>query len=128
IRMVFQHPNVGKLVVRGPKLDIISQDPVGGWSAEEMGTLESSVGRVMAATIVSGTGIYTVIVDGIKTYLYSAGTLSTFDSLSYGEVEDATNVIFLDGYLIYCTANSNQFFVSDWQQFTVDPLSFASAE
>lgn len=46
----------------------------------------------------------------------------------FGSVPGATHVVWSDGYFIVNESGTNKFWVSDLQGFTIDALSFASAE
>lgn len=103
----------------------------GTWTATLLGTLDTSVGTVKAASETTDLG-QTVFVDGANQYLFKKTTISesfgTFASFSLAILDDPpTGVIFVDGYFIYCNG-TNQFYVSNVNELEVDPLSFASAE
>ncbi|MBL7545618.1 MAG: hypothetical protein JNL11_17495 [Bdellovibrionaceae bacterium] len=105
------------------------------WDVTKIGDLETSSGPVSAASSQIDLGV-TVFVDGVHSYLYwkyiddglPVENFDLFSVFGYVEVENAIQVIWLDGYFIYIQANSGSFFVSDWNSFNVDPLSFAVSE
>lgn len=108
----------------------------GAWSATEIGTLTTSSGPIKAVSVQFNLGA-TVFVDGTDTYLYwkystgDALIIETFDlfaAYGYPTAPNATHVVLIDGYFIFNSANTNQFYVSDWNSLTIDPLNFASAE
>lgn len=106
------------------------------WEDELMGEFDTSSGVIKAASATFDLGA-TVFVDGVNTYLYKCydsglgvvvEEFDDFAGFSYPTIERPVNVIWIDGYFIFCSSISNQFFVSDWNSLNVDPLSFASAE
>jgi hypothetical protein len=104
-----------------------------GWDQLLLGSLNTSEGPVSAASLAQDYGV-TVFVDGsADNYVYhktdpTTETFETFASAGYQEVADATQVKWVDGYLVFIIEGSNQFYVSSWNSLTVDALSFASAE
>jgi hypothetical protein len=135
IRLVHIDPVGTILVVSGLKVYRINKNGE-TYSSTEIGTLNDQLARdpVKVATIANGANLTTVFVDGTsENYAYQnttalAGTFSTFTSLGYPPVENATHVEYLDNFLIYINPLENKFYVSDWASLTVDPLSFASSE
>jgi hypothetical protein len=105
----------------------------GGWDISELGSLNTSSGPVSAASITQDYGV-TVFVDGSdENYVYhkttsSAESFETFTAAGYVPVERATQVKWCQGFLVFIVENSNQFYVSQWNSLTVDPLDFATAE
>jgi hypothetical protein len=130
-------PDTRVLVVSGDELyKLVYNTSTLVWDSTLLGTLGTSTGVVRAASANIDLGI-TVLVDGIDQYRYRAYESSpgvvteqfdSFTDLTYPTVERPVNVIWLDGYFIYNSSISNQFYVSDWNTITADPLSFASAE
>lgn len=60
---------------------------------------------------------------------YLVEYFGSFAALGYPPVTYATQVDYIDGYLVYIVPFTNKFYVSDWNNFlTVSALSFASAE
>ncbi len=105
--------------VAGSKLYRIASD----WTATELGTLSSSTGPVDFADNTT----QLCIVDGPYGYAYDLDA-STFSTIG-GSWPGSSRVSILDGFGIYCEPGTEQFFVSDNQDFTViDALSYASAE
>lgn len=79
-----------------------------------------------------GTMDFTIITDGgIQNFMYQLNTFTvsfgTFASYGFPPIPYATHVDYLDGYLIYI-ASDNKFHVSEWNNFTVNALDFATAE
>lgn len=80
-----------------------------------------------------GTGFYAVLTDGVKAYHY---TLRVFGGFLFENLTENLNaflmpshVVLIDGFYIYNTVNSGQFYVSDWDDpFLVSSTSFASSE
>lgn len=103
-------------------------------TAQKLGDLLTSAGRVTAASLDPGDDQITVFCDGgAQNYLYlnpliGGETFGTYASYGYPPITGATHVVFIDGYLIFAVAGTNLFYVSDPNQPFVDPLSFASAE
>ncbi len=109
------------------------------WSSKKIGSLLTTTGQV-SATSTSQTGIdgyqtdKTIFVDGVDNYafIYSSNTntssFGNFASFGYSGKKDATNVVWIDGYLVFNKLNTNYFYVSDLNSLTVNPLSFASSE
>lgn len=107
---------------------------LGVWSAVSLSidvysTFSTSSGRVYAASIAVGADTKTVFVDGDQQYLYwNAYGFATYAASGYGSITNPTHVIYLDGYFIFVSGGTNQFYVSDINSFVVSPLSFASSE
>ena len=100
-------------------------------TATLLGTLDTTTGPVRAASSSTGLG-ETVFVDGANSYLFKKTTLlesfGTFLSFGFPKVDNATHVQNIDGYYVFNSEGTNQFFVSDVASLNIDPLSFASAE
>lgn len=78
---------------------------------------------------------YTIITDGsFQNYYYDhdaaylTDTFSNFALRGFPPITYATQVEYLDGYAIYIVPSENKFYVSDWNNLTVNPLSFATSE
>ncbi len=132
IRIVHVDPLGAILVGSGDEMYKVSYTGT-VWSSSLLGTLNTSNGTMKAAsTLLDNGDTVTVFVDGSDSYAYrnlsSVETFDDFAGFSYEQVDDATHVVFIDGFFIYNKANKNTFFVSEWGSFGVDPLSFASAE
>lgn len=131
------NPVTRVFVVSGNKLYKVTYNSVtSSWESSEEGTLNTSTGIVRAASISLNLGL-TVFVDGSNSYIwqrYDSGggiiveVFNDFAGYGYPSVVNPTHVVYLDGYFIFSSANSNQFFVSDINSLNIDPLSFASAE
>jgi hypothetical protein len=132
IRMIYEDPREQIFVASGNQMYKISYSGT-VWSSTLLGTLNTSNGAVRAASnrLANGDTI-TVFVDGLDSYAYryvaSVETFGTYASFSYSQVDGATHVDYIDGYFIFNSPDSSQFYVSTWGSFNVDPLSFASAE
>lgn len=106
----------------------------GVWTVGTLGTVSTTTGIMKAASAQLGSDAVTVFVDGtanyayLKTTGYPAGYFGTFGGFGYPGVPTATHVAFIDNYFIFNQAGTNQFFVSDFNSFSVSPLSFASSE
>ncbi len=132
----FGNPTTRVFVVKGNTVYKLTNSG-GTWSASSLGTLGTSTGPVRAASVKLDGGI-TVFVDGSSVnYLfwrYDSGggvfveSFNDFSAFGYASVSNATHVINIDGYFIFCKSNSNQFHVSDINSLNVSALSFASAE
>lgn len=88
---------------------------------------------------VSGTGgfygFWTIITDGsYQNYYYDHDAVylnedfGNFAGAGYPPVSYATQVEYIDGYAVYIVPSDNKFYVSDWNNLSVDALSFATAE
>lgn len=105
------------------------------WDVTWLGDLNTASGPMYAASAKIDLGV-TVFVDGTDCYLHwiyiddglPSENFNTFAEYGYIGVENATKVIWIDGYFIFIQEESGQFYVSDWNSLNVDPLSFASAE
>jgi len=132
IRLIHVDPRDTVFVASGDEMYKISYSGA-IWTATLLGTLNTSNGSIRAASnlLANGDSI-TVFVDGEDSYAYRyLSAVETFDDyagFSYSQVDGATNVEFIDGYFIFNKPNTNQFYASEWGSFSVDPLSFATAE
>lgn len=93
------------------------------WVATELGTLNSSTGPVSMAD----NGIDVFIVDGANGYTWTIGS-STFAVVADPNFYPADQVTFQDGYFIFNKKDSTQFFYSELNAITFDPLDVQSAE
>lgn len=109
----------------------------GAWSTKLCGSISTATGAVSAHSIKKSTSprYQTVFVDGDNNYLvrsddYDGGYASfgNFASFAFPPVLGATQVTWIDGYLIMIAKDTSRFYVSDWQGLTFNALSFASAE
>jgi Phage stabilisation protein len=109
----------------------------GAWVTTLCGSMVTSVGPVSAHSIKKETSFkyQTVFVDGDNNYLvrsddYDGGFTSfgNFASFSLTPVLGATQVVWIDGYLILTKKDTSQFFVSAWSGLTFNALDFATAE
>jgi hypothetical protein len=106
-------------VVAGSKFYRIASD----WTATELGTLSSSSGPVDFADNTT----QLVMVDGPNGYVYDLDE-GTFAAIG-GSWPGSERVSILDGFGIYCEPDTEQFFVTSNQDFSViDALNYASAE
>lgn len=98
--------------------------------------LDSNVGPISAHSVkVSSTSYKTFFVDGYNNFIIEStnydggGTVySPLAAFAFPPVLGATQVSWIDGYLILIQKNSNQFYVSEWNGTAFDPLNFATAE
>lgn len=112
----------------------------GSWSTKLCGSINTSIGPVSAHSIKKGSSpkYQTVFVDGDDNYLVrsndydggyaGSGNFGNFALFSLTPVLGATQITWIDGYLILIVKDTSQFFVSDWQGTTFNPLSFATSE
>lgn len=113
--------STGKLyAVGGQYLYSISS----AWVATQLGALNTSSGFVSMAD----NGISLVCVDGS-----SSGYFVTLSSNTFGQISDpnflgADQVTFQDGYFIFNKPNSQNFYCSDINALTFNPLNTAAAE
>lgn len=140
IRCIHEDPVGLILIVSGDELYSIEKNLITGvYSATKIGDLETSTGPFRAKSIRFGAlylSTQTVFVGGGTTYLLYNNreslpftqTFGTFASFGYPQVDNASHVELLDGYFIYNKRPTNTFFVSNWNNITVNPLSFASSE
>lgn len=102
----------------------------GTWTSTLLGTLDTSVGTVRAASNTVDLG-QTVFVDGTNTYLFkktpSDEDFGTYESFDLEKLDNATHVIYVDGYFICCNG-TNQFYISELNGLNFAALNFASAE
>lgn len=137
IRLIHPRQNGGIFVVFGADLYLCTFDGT-TWTKNLVGGLldifGTSTGPVRAATSIIDEDEVVVFVDGYDNYLYyydgptNTTFWGSFALFGYPGVIDATHVKYIDGYFVFNKNGTNQFFVSDYASFTVDPLSFASAE
>lgn len=103
------------------------------WTTTLLGSLNTYSGPVSAASISVDYGA-TVFVDGSnENYVYhkttpSLETFSNFTDAGYVPIERASQVKWLDGYIVFIIKDSGTFYVTEWNSLNIDPLSFASAE
>lgn len=93
------------------------------WVATELGSLNTSSGPVSMAD----NGEHVVVVDGTDGYVW------TIDSSSYAEITDpdfpgANQVTYQDGYFIFNSPGTGQFFISSINGVDFDGLDIATAE
>ncbi len=137
IRLIHPRANGGFFVVAESDLWLCTYDGT-TWTKTLVGgatnVFTTSSGPVKAATSIIGEDEVVVFVDGVNNYLYyyDGPTNTTFWGLfaafGYPGVANATHVKYIDGYFVFNKSGTNQFYASDYAGFTVDPLSFASAE
>lgn len=137
IRLIHPRQSGGFFVVAESDLWLCTFDGT-TWTKTLVGgatnVFSTSSGPVRAATSIVGEDEVVVFVDGVNNYLYYYDTPTSttfwgnFAAFGYPGVGYATHVKYIDGYFVFNKAGANQFYVSDYASFTVDPLSFASAE
>lgn len=93
------------------------------WAATELGTLNTSSGRVGIAD----NGIDLMIVDGTDGWNFTIAT-AAFAQVTDIEFLGADQVIFQDGYFIFKTPDAGTFSLSGINEVTFDGLDFATAE
>lgn len=117
------------------------------WTTSLVGTLSTSTGPVTCvnsgyhendpggggAVGTIGDGYVAVLADGEKAYNYSlfvnAGTLYELITPYVQTYLKPSHVVLIDGYYIFNTVKTGQFYISDWQKpALVNALSFASSE
>jgi Phage stabilisation protein len=119
-------------VVSGNQVFRLTYDSF-GWDTLLLGELGTYTGSVSAASLSIDYGV-TIFVDGSnENYVYhkidaATETFQTFTAAGYSGVQRATQVYWLDGFIIWIVKDSNKFYISQWNTITVDPLDFASAE
>lgn len=132
IRLIHVDPSNRVFVISGSELFQVTYVSSTSWSFNKIGNLESLTGIVSAASIQIGLDTITVFVDGVNNYAFrdlsSIITFGTFSSFSYFPIPTASHIVYIDGYLIFNKADSNQFYVTDYNSISINPLSFASAE
>lgn len=107
----------------------------GAWTATKIGDLQTTEGP-MSGVMMPGNLGSGVFVDGVESYQYFkylddaliSEDFDTFGSFGWPTVPGATQVLWVDGFLIFIVEGSDQFYVSEWNSLEVDPLSFASTE
>ena len=113
IRLVHVDPVGTILVVSGLKVYRVNKNG-DVYSSTEIGTLNDQLLRdpVKVATIANGANLTTVFTDGTAdNYAYQntdalSGIFSSFTTLGYPPVENATHVEYLDNFLIYIKLNT----------------------
>lgn len=112
----------------------------GAWSTKLCGSISTASGPVSAHSIKKGSSpkYQTVFVDGDNNYLvqsddYDGGYkgssyFGNFASFGLTPVLGATQINWIDGYLILIVKDTNDFYVSDWQGTTFNALSFETSE
>lgn len=131
IRLIYEDPQNRIFVASANKMYEISFSG-SVWSSTLLGTLSTETGTIKAASnkLANGDSV-TVFVDGTNCYAFrniaSVETFGTFASFGYSQVDNATHVVYIDGYFIFIDG-SGQFYISEWGSFAVSPLDFASAE
>lgn len=89
----------------------------------ELGTVDLQGIRVN----MESNGLQLVMVDGIKGFYYDFAGM-TITEFSGGGWYPAATVSYLDGYFIFDRVDTGQFFISDLNSITLDPLNIATAE
>jgi hypothetical protein len=87
-------------------------------------TLVGEIGTIKGDVSMVDNGIYLVLVDGDAIYTVETADFSTF--AEHSETRRATRVDYLDSYLIFTRRNSQEFFISESNSITIQPLDFAS--
>lgn len=132
IRLIHRDPQDRVFVASGNQMYSIAYSGT-IWSKTLLGALNTSNGTMKAAsTLLPNGDCVTVFVDGTDSYAFKyisgSGTFDSYANLSYVQVDDASHVSFIDGYFLFNKLNTGQYYTSTWGDFSVDPLSFATAE
>ena len=93
------------------------------WVATELGSLNTSTGRVSMAD----NGIQVIIVDGTDGYYYNMST-DTFAKITDPDFKPADLVTFMDGYFLLNESGTKNFFWSGLYDVTFDALDSAAVE
>lgn len=134
IRCVHVDPLGTLLVISGFKAYRVNHTD---WTSTEVGTLETIADvntPVSAASYANASGGVTVFADSSgMNYIYAstsafAGYFAPYSGVGYPPVPLATQVAFLDGYIIFIVPSENKFYVSDWNSPLVSALDFATSE
>lgn len=112
----------------------------GAWVTQLCGSMVTSIGPVSAHSIKKGTSpkYQTIFVDGDNNYLVrsndydggyaGSGNFGNFAFFSLTPVLGATQIVWIDGYLILTLKDTAQFYVSEWAGVSFNPLDFATSE
>jgi hypothetical protein len=119
VRCVFTASNGQVFAVGGQKFYSISSS----WVATERGTLSTDSGPVSMAD----NGTYVVLVDGTDGFTWNMDT-STYAEIVDPDFYPADQVTYQDGYFIFNRTGTAQFFISELNAVTFDPLDIATAE
>lgn len=93
------------------------------WAATAIGTLNTATGPVS----LSDNGLELLIVDGAYGYQVTLSS-GVFAQITDPDFLGASQVDFMDGYLIFNKPNSQQFYISGLNDTTFDPLDIGTAE
>jgi hypothetical protein len=119
VRAVWRASNEDVFAVGGDKLYQISSS----WVATELGTLTTDSGAVCFAD--NGTHVF--LVDGTNGYTWNLST-DTFAQVSDPDFYAADTVAYIDGYFVFNRTGTGQYFHSDLNAVTFDPLDIGTAE
>lgn len=112
----------------------------GSWVTKLCGSIATTSGPVSAHSIKKGASpkYQTVFVDGDNNYLVKSddydggyigsGNFGDFATFGLTAVQGATQIKWIDGFLILIVKDTAQYYVSDWQGTTFNALSFATSE
>lgn len=101
------------------KLYSISSDFI----VTEIGELETTTGVVAMAD----NGLHLMLVDGTYAYAWTFAS-SVFAQITDPDFYPSDTITYQDGYCIFTKKNSQQFFFTDINDITLDPLDVGSAE
>lgn len=129
------------LIVSGNQLYTATYNGTSWTSAAVGDPLETSEGAVYCANssymeppVITGKGFGATIVDGKRAYNYlisvALGVLTEtlLNTGPFVPFLKPSHVVLLDGFFIYNTVDSGQFYVSEWNSAIVNATSFASSE
>lgn len=98
---------------------------INNWVPTAAGTLLTSIGPVSF----NDNGFQVVVVDGPYGYSWTINTINTFARITDANFLGATQVSFLDGYLIFNEPNTQQFYITPLNAVTpLNGLDVDSAE
>src|SRR5690606_25051504 len=120
IRLIHVDPSERIFVVSGTGMYLLTESS-GSWASEQIGTLGTATGRVRAAS----SEFHTVFCDGSTNnyaFVNSTEDFDTFSDLSLSGVQNATFVVYIDGYFIFSGDGTNKFYTSDVSSLNVSPL------
>lgn len=119
LRALYMASNGQLFAVGGAKLYRISSS----WVATELGTLNTTTGRVSIAD----NGSTVVLVDGTYGYVWTIGS-AAFAVITSANFYAADQVTYQDGYYIFNRSGTGNFFISGLNATTFDALDIATAE
>jgi hypothetical protein len=119
VRGLYRASNGTLFAASGIKFYSVSSDFV----VTELGELSTSSGPIAMAD----NGLHVFIVDGTYGYTWTFAS-SVFEQVTDEDFYPSDTVTFQDGYFIFTKKDSQQFFYTDINNVTVDPLDIGTAE